>query len=222
MVTSKPRREDESDDANFYRQPRLVQHIDDSFIESLQAEFRRYLKDSDVILDLMSSWVSHLPNELEPRRVVGHGMNRTELAANPRLSEFFVQNLNQDPRLPFGDNTFNAVLNTVSIQYLVDAVAVLQEVNRVLVPGGVVLISFSNRMFPTKAVSTWREGSDAGHIALVRGYLESSGFTGIEVHRRKLSGFSQWLTLSQDPFYCLSAYKPALEQGLADLAGDGR
>lgn len=212
-------RVDETDDNYFYQQPRLVQHIDEGFITSLKQVFRQHLTSQAVILDLMSSWVSHLPDELVTQKVIGHGMNPVELAANPRLNEYFTQNLNRDPGLPFADNTFDAVLNTVSIQYLVDATTVLREVNRVLKPGGIVIISFSNRMFPTKAIRQWADSSEPERVALVRRYLEASGFIDIEDQHRTSSGrsydfgFAQWLMRPKDPFYCLSARKaPPREQ----------
>lgn len=200
-------KEDPSDDSFFYQQPRLVQHIDPGFIESLQQILRRFLPRNAVVLDLMSSWVSHLPDDLQTSRVVGHGMNRVELAANPRLDEFFVQNLNQNPKLPLTDDTFDAVINTVSIQYLEDAPGVLKEVNRVLKPGGVAIVSFSNRMFPTKAVSLWTECPEEQRPALVRQYLQAAGnFVHIETHQRT-EGKLAWFFNTQDPFYCVTAHR---------------
>lgn len=200
-------KDDSSDDGFFYQQPRLVQHIDPGFIESLQQIFRRYIPRNAVVLDLMSSWVSHLPDDLQIRRVVGHGMNRVELAANPRLEEFFVQNLNQDPKLPLTDETFDAVINTVSIQYLEDAPGVLKEVNRVLKPGGVAIVSFSNRMFPTKAVSLWTHRNEEERPELVRQYFQAAGnFVEIETHRRT-EGKPTWFFNHQDPFYGVTAHR---------------
>jgi predicted methyltransferase len=208
MATSQPiTKLDSSDDSLFYQQPRLVQHIDFGFIAGLQEVFRRYIPPEGTVLDLMSSWVSHLPDDLRTGTVVGHGMNRVELAANSRLSEYFVQDLNRHPELPLADDRFDAVLNTVSIQYLEDAPAVLREVRRVLKPGGVVIISFSNRMFPTKAVSLWIGASEPERVALVRRYLaEAGGFAQVETHQRTDAGRG-WFWHRQDPFYCLTARK---------------
>jgi SAM-dependent methyltransferase len=199
-------KEDTSDDDLFYRQPRLVLHIDSGFINSLKEVYRRFLKTDMSVLDLMSSWVSHLPEELKFAKVVGHGMNQVELAANPRLDEFFVQNLNKDAKLPAADTTFDAVLNTVSIQYLENATAVLKEAHRVLKPGGVAIISFSNRMFPTKAVSLWTEREEEQRPELVRQYLIAAGFQEIEIVQRQSSALG-WLFQQGDPFYCLIARK---------------
>ncbi|UFP96746.1 methyltransferase domain-containing protein [Gloeobacter morelensis MG652769] len=208
-------RPDEGDDGLFYQQPRLVQHIDLGFIASLQEVFRQYLPENATILDTMSSWVSHLPEDLKTAKVVGHGMNSVELAANPRLDEFFVQNLNQNPKLPLADNTFDAALNTVSIQYLVDAPGVLAEVNRVLKPGGAVIISFSNRMFPTKAVHRWQNSEEEERVDLVQQYLlAAGGYTDLRVHRKLPTGLTFFFSQQRDPFYCVTARKAA-----ADIRG---
>jgi ubiquinone/menaquinone biosynthesis C-methylase UbiE len=112
--------------------------------------------------------------------VTGLGMNAAEMADNPQLDRFVVHDLNADPRLPFDEASFDAVLCAVSVQYLVRPVEVFADVARVLRPGGSVVISFSNRCFPTKAVALWlRSGSD-GHRALVRGYLEAAGFASVD------------------------------------------
>src|ERR1051326_2651654 len=129
------RRYDESPDTLFYLQPRFVTHIDDAAIAAVTQLYRELFPPDGTILDLMSSWVSHLPEEVQYRRVVGLGLNREELAANPRLDAFLVHNLNADARLPFESEEFDAAAICVSIQYLVDPVAVLREVGRVLRPG---------------------------------------------------------------------------------------
>ncbi len=137
--------------------------------------YREYFPDGGAILDLMSSWVSHLPPEAEYSRVAGIGLNQAELQANPRLTEYSVQNLNEAPQLPFGDNEFHGAAICVSIQYLKRPVEVLREVSRVLHPGAPLVITFSNRCFPTKAVAIWQAMDDAGHARLVESYLREAG-----------------------------------------------
>jgi SAM-dependent methyltransferase len=173
---------DPGDDAAFYAAPRLVTHIDDKAIAVLTDFYRRVLPEGGQILDLMSSWVSHLPPEFTYAEVIGHGMNAEELAANPRLSRWFVQDLNRDPILPLADASLDAVTICVSIQYLERPVEVLGEVARVLRPGGSVYIAFSNRCFPTKAVTIWRMLDAAGHVRLISLYLEHAGFRKVEAH----------------------------------------
>ncbi|MEA2642210.1 MAG: hypothetical protein QOF51_3604 [Chloroflexota bacterium] len=169
------RRYDESADELFYMQPRLVTHIDDAAIGAVTQLYREYFPPGGAILDLMSSWVSHLPPEVTYGRVVGVGMNEPELAANPRLTEHVVQNLNRDPQLPFGDGEFDGAGLCVSIQYLVRAPTVLREVGRVLALGAPLVITFSNRCFPTKAVYIWQTLGDEDHGRLVEQYLRAAG-----------------------------------------------
>ena len=123
----------------------------------------------------MSSWVSHLPPEVGYARVVGLGMNVRELAANPRLESYVVQNLNADPRLPFGPGEFDAAALCVSIDYLADPVAVLRDTARVLRPGAPMVVTFSNRCFPTKAVAVWHALDDAGRCQLVAALFRTAG-----------------------------------------------
>jgi SAM-dependent methyltransferase len=169
------RRADEAPDEEFYRASRLVTHIDDGAIAAVTQLYREYLPHGGVVLDLMSSWVSHLPPEVEYRRVVGLGMNEEELRRNPRLDEFVVQNLNTNPLLPFGDAEFGGVGICVSIDYLVRPIEVLREVGRNLEIGAPVVITFSNRCFPTKAVAVWHRLDDQGHMRLVESYLQDAG-----------------------------------------------
>src|SRR5947209_20541646 len=122
---------DAEEDELFYELPRLVCHIDDGAIAALTEFYRIALPAGGVLLDLMSSWVSHLPPEIEYAEVICHGMNAAELAANPRLSRWFVQNLNRHTQLPLADNGIDAAMICVSIQYLQRPVAVLRDIARV-------------------------------------------------------------------------------------------
>ena len=171
---------DAEEDEFFYEPPRPVLHIDDGAVAALSELYRMILPIGGVLLDLMSSWVSHLPPEVDYAEVIGHGMNAAELAANPRLDRCFVQNLNRDTRLPLADASVDAVMICVSIQYLQQPVAVLRDLRRVLRPGAPLVISFSNRCFWTKAVAVWRSLDDAGHAQLVELYLRHAGFAAIK------------------------------------------
>jgi len=185
---------DAQEDEIFYEPPRLVCHIDDGAIAALTEFYRVTLPEGGVLLDLMSSWVSHLPPEIDYAEVIGHGMNETELAANPRLTRWFAQNLNRDPKLPLADASVDAAMVCVSIQYLQQPVGVLREVARVLRPGGPLVISFSNRCFWTKAVAIWRALDDSGHARLVERYLRHAGFERIET-----SQLAEWVEDVSDP-----------------------
>jgi SAM-dependent methyltransferase len=171
-------REDEQPDATFYGPTRLVTHIDDGAIAAVADLYAELGVDGSAdeprrVLDLMSSWVSHL--RTAPSELVVLGMNDSELRANPMASERVVQDLNADPTLPFPDASFDAVLCCVSIDYLIRPVEVLAEVARVLVPGAPVVITFSNRCFPTKAIHGWLSTDDAGRCAIVVEYLRLAG-----------------------------------------------
>jgi SAM-dependent methyltransferase len=169
------RRTDEAPDEEFYRTPRLVTHIDDGAVAAVTQLYRELFPAGGEILDLMSSWVSHLPPEVVYRRVIGLGMNEVELRRNERLDSYVVQNLNTIPQLPFGDAEFDGVGICVSIDYLTRPVEVLREVGRVLKVGTPLIVTFSNRCFPTKAVAVWHQLDDRGHMRLVASYLEEAG-----------------------------------------------
>jgi len=173
---------DESDDSRFYDTPRFVTHIDDKCIESLTAYYRDEISTISKakggaavdILDLCSSWISHLPQETEAPigSVTGIGMNEEELAANKQLSKFYQQDLNKEPKLSYlADSSFDMVCNVVSVDYLTRPQVVFQEIHRVLRPGGVALMSFSNRCFPSKAVAMWLQADDIGRMALIGSYF---------------------------------------------------
>jgi hypothetical protein len=174
-------KQDPGDDLAFYAPPRLVTHIDDAAIAALTNFYRHMLPDGGHVLDLMSSWVSHLPANCRLAGVVGHGMNEAELAANPQLTEWFVQDLNQTPVLPLEAGSFDAALCCVGVQYLQRPGAVFADVRRLLVPGAPFIVSFSNRCFPTKAVAIWRALEIDGHAALVKLYLQRAGFADVQV-----------------------------------------
>ena len=174
------RKQDEGDDATFYAPARLVNHIDEAAIQALTGFYSERLSAGSTVLDLMSSWVSHLPSNIELAEVIGLGMNAEELRSNPRLSRSFVQDLNRTPRLPLPDESCDAVLCCVGVQYLQHPVEVFGEVLRILRPASPCIVSFSNRCFPTKAVSIWRSLDDQDHTRLVQLYLERAGFRTIQ------------------------------------------
>ena len=194
MPTNEPfARWDEEDDATFYRVPRLVTHIEAGAIEALRSRYGQLLDPGSRVLDLMSSWRSHLPPGLG--EVVGLGMNAEEMAANPQLDRFVVTDLNADPVLPFEDASFDGVVCSVSVQYLVHPIEVWREAGRVLRPGGVAAVAFSNRCFPTKAVALWLTTGDDGHRLVVRRYLEEAGFWPV---------VDEQLTSPDDPVFVVS------------------
>jgi len=202
---------DPTEDSQFYSFPRFVTHVDEGFIDQLTQLYLEKLKPNTRILDLMSSWVSHLPAEIKFTHVEGHGLNEEELAKNPRLNHYFVQNLNVNPKLPLADEDFDAVLIAVSVQYLQYPEAIFSEIYRILKPGGIVIVSFSNRMFYQKAIAAWRDGTDRSRIQLVKSYFQSvTGFSQPEIIARQSSvpSFLQMLGIGgADPFYAVLATK---------------
>lgn len=174
-------KQDQDDDLAFYAPPRLVTHIDQGAVAALTACYGSMLPGKGRVLDLMSSWVSHLPDDRHFTEVVGHGMNAVELAANPQLTRWFIQDLNCNPVLPLDDASFDAALCCVGVQYLQRPLPVFGEVRRVLAKGAPVIVSFSNRCFPTKAIAIWRALDSHGHAALVKLYLERAGFSAVTI-----------------------------------------
>lgn len=166
---------DEEDDAAFYETDRFVQHLDAVALETVRDVIGTLVVErAPKVLDLMASFDSHLPPGIQPETVVGLGMNRAELEANEALDAFELADLNAHPRLPFGDASFDVVLNTVSVDYLTKPFAVFSEVARVLKPGGLHLVIFSNRMFRTKAVRIWREASEEERVLIVEDYFRAT------------------------------------------------
>jgi FKBP-type peptidyl-prolyl cis-trans isomerase 2 len=168
------RREDESPDNHFYRMPRLVQHLDDCALVQISAEYRRLLSAGGDVLDLMGSWDSHLPPELALKSLTVLGMNEEELRKNQRADRFVVHDLNQHPRLPFSDASFDAVINTAAIEYAVDPNLLCREMARILRPGGVAAIAFSNRWFAGKAIALWGQLHEFERLGLVVELLDAT------------------------------------------------
>lgn len=166
------KRYDESEDRHFYLYPRLTAHIDEAACLAVSQLLREYLPPGGRILDLMSSFVSHLPPEVRYAEVVGLGMNEEELRNNPQLTATLIHDLNAHPTLPFTDASFDGAACTVSVQYLTNPVAVFAEVGRVLKPGAPFVVTFSNRCFPSKAVQIWVATGDRQHMDLVQRYFE--------------------------------------------------
>ncbi|MEM1349708.1 MAG: methyltransferase domain-containing protein [Myxococcota bacterium] len=169
------KRQDERPDRDFYAYPRFVTHIDDAAIEAVTCLYKDMLPEGGRLLDLMSSWVSHLPDDIEYEEVVGLGMNGEELSRNPRLARFDVHDLNDNPRLPYRSSSFDAAMCCVSIDYLVRPAEVLRDVGRVLKPGAPFVVTFSNRCFPTKAVTAWLALDEPSRVGFVEQLFEISG-----------------------------------------------
>lgn len=194
---------DEDPDEAFYAMPRKVVHIDAAAITAIKQHLPEVLPSNGTVLDLLSSWRSHWPEGWPKQRLVGLGLNAEEMADNPDLDAYVVHNVNGDPHLPFDADTFDAVVLTVSIQYITQPVAVFQDVGRILRPGGPLIVIFSNRMFPTKAVAVWRMLDDQQHRDLVASYFHyAGGFVEVAAYDWSPSGYT-------DPVYVVLGRKAA-------------
>jgi SAM-dependent methyltransferase len=202
---------DPSDDALFYAEPRFVQHLDAAFRARLTALYRERIPPCAVVLDLMSSWVSHLPEEVTYEQVIGHGLNAEELEANPRLDRHWVQNLNADQSLPLEDASVDAALIVAGWQYLQQPEAIAAELLRITRPGGQLIVAFSNRMFFQKAPQVWTEGSDRDHLEVVTRVLVAQGWPvpRLIAESTRATGPLGWLGGTGDPFFAVIANKPA-------------
>ncbi|MFT5197123.1 MAG: hypothetical protein ACI9EW_003257 [Cellvibrionaceae bacterium] len=202
------RRDDEANDANFYASPRLVVHIDDAAIKALTACYADTLPKNGSILDLMSSWRSHLPLDvLTPTRVVGLGLNAEEMLGNGDITDddIWIHNLNETPTLPFADGEFDAVICAVSVQYLVQPLEVFADVYRILKPGGRFVVSYSNRCFPSKATAVWQTTTDIQHAQMIVSYFQHSAEWG-EVAAR-IKSVDTGAPADEDPLFVLWAEK---------------
>lgn len=174
-------RADDGDDGAFYIEPRLVAHIDDPARAALAAFYRDNVQPDSDVLDLMSSYHSHLPDDVSYKSVVGLGMNLVELVENRQLSSHVIHDLNKSPELPFPDASFDTCLLAVSAQYLVRPIEVFASIARVLRPNGRLIVSYSNRLFPTKAVELWQRigMEDRGRMVSIYCW-EATGFRDVE------------------------------------------
>ncbi len=195
------RKPDPSPDPLFYRQPRFVTHIDDRAVAAVTALYRDTYPPGADLLDLMSSWVSHLPPDIAFGAVTGLGMNAAELDANPRLGRRIVQDLNRDPMLRLDGGSLDGACCCVSAQYLEQPVAVFREVRRCLRPGAPFAVTFSDRCFPTKAVAVW-QARVVDHADLVSLYLERAGFAAVaapQILARDAGGDPMWAAVGRCP-----------------------
>ena len=207
-------RNDETDDTRFYERDRFVQHLDRTALDTVEHIIGNLIVEKNpAILDLMAGWDSHIPSTVQPSRVVGLGLNRNEMDANPALSEAVIHDVNRDPSLPFPDDSFDAVINTVSVDYMTQPIALFQEVQRILKPGGLFLVVFSNRMFPPKAVKVWKDAAESERLILVNEFFQAAG--GFEVPQEFVSMGKPrprddkyaFMGIPSDPIYAVYAEK---------------
>lgn len=207
-------RDDSSADHIFYKKDRFVNHIDSvamNTVERLIGDL--VIEKKPVILDLMAGWDSHIPKSIEASEVTGLGLNENELKGNKHLTRYLLHDINTDPKLPFGENYFDVVINSLSVDYMIKPLEMFQEVGRVLKPGGLFLVIFSNRMFPTKAVKVWKDSSESERVILAEEYFQGTGifekplkFISKGKERPKDDKYYEYCKLS-DPVYALYSEK---------------
>jgi SAM-dependent methyltransferase len=151
------------------------ERVDDAALAAITDLYRELLPNGGAILDVMSGWVSHLPPEIDYRRVVGIGLSACELAENPFLDEWRVHDLNRDPRLPFATAEFDGAALCVSVQHLTRPAEVIREVGRVLKPGAPLVVTFSDRCRATRPIGCWCLLDDAGHLCLIAHHFAEAG-----------------------------------------------
>ena len=211
------RRDDDRPDHLFYEQPRLVQHLDSTCRAEIEHQYGRLIAPGAEVLDLMGSWTSHLPQELPLGGLTVLGLNNEELRANPRATAAVIHDLNREPVLPFADGSFDAVLCTASMEYLLDPRQAAREIGRVLRPGGVAALSFSNRWFPPKAVRLWADLHEFERLGLAAALLAGAGcFDGITTLSRRGAprppDDPHWQLPFSDPLYLVWARKNGIGQ----------
>ena len=203
-------RDDDAPDSVFYTMPRRVMHIDNVCAERITAFYRNHLRARDTVLDLMAGWHSHLAGHTGD--IIGLGMNAEEMADNPQLRSHVVHDLNATPRLALDDASFDVVVNTVSIEYLTQPLAVLKEAHRILKPGGKLLITFSNRLFPPKVIALWKQLHPVERLNWVAQLVHQAGFSEIQtrmergLERDTADTYYPQLT-EMDPMFGVSACK---------------
>lgn len=207
-------RDDPSEDHIFYEKDRFVNHIDRVAMDTVENLIGTLVLEKDpAILDLMAGWDSHIPESVKPSKASGIGLNENELKKNNALTDYYLQDININPEMPFDDNSFDIILNSLSVDYMTKPIEVFKEVGRILKPGGLFLVIFSNRMFPQKAVKVWKESSEDERIILVEEFFRSSGifekpliFTSKRKERPKDDKYYEFIKMS-DPIYAVYAEK---------------
>lgn len=203
------KRMDENPDSAFYAQPRMVSHLDATARAEITKIYASFLQPGMKVLDLMSSWQSHLPDTIPDLDVVGLGMNAEELSANPQLADYHVHDLNTEPSLPFADDSFDLVICSASIEYLTQPLVVMQEIQRVLKQQGSFVSTFTDRWFPPKAIAIWSHFHPYEKLHFIADYFhQTDGFTAVNTFslrgmpRPRDDAYYQKLPFS-DPVYAV-------------------
>ena len=199
---------DESNDEEFYSDPKFVYHLDANFRNYLSSIYKNEINDNSTVLDLMSSWDSYLPKEKKYRKVIGHGLNKKELERNKTLNSFWIQNFNLSQEIPLTSGSVDYCLMVAAWQYLQYPENITKEVARILSDEGKILVSFSNRAFWHKAPNIWTTSTEEERVKYVRKVLITNGFKEPRIIKKfNDNSLNFFPFLKNDPFYCLIANK---------------
>ena len=199
---------DESNDEDFYSDPKFVYHLDSNFRNYLSSIYKNEIKDSSTVLDLMSSWDSYLPPEKIFKKVIGHGLNKDELERNKSLNSFWIQNFNVDQTIPLENESVDFCLMVAAWQYLQYPENLTREIARILSNSGKIIVSFSNRAFWHKAPNIWTTSTEDERLKYVRKVLIANGFKEPRIIKKfNIQTFNPLTFFKKDPFYCLIASK---------------
>jgi len=198
---------DESDDSLFYSSPKFVYHLDSNFRRNLSELYEKEIENNSSVLDLMSSWDSYLPKNIKYKKVIGHGLNKEELAKNKAFEDYWIQNFNIDQKIPLDNETVDCCLMVAAWQYLQYPEKIAKEIARILNQNGKFIIAFSNRAFWHKAPNIWTYSNEEERIEYVRNILVKNGFYEPTIIKKFTQEKAFLPFLNRDPFYCVIAEK---------------
>ena len=199
---------DESNDEEFYSEPKFVYHLDANFRQLLSDIYKKEIADHSTVLDLMSSWDSYLPEDKKYKKVIGHGLNKQELERNKIFDSYWIQNFNLNQEIPLDNKSVDYCLMVAAWQYLQYPEDLTREIVRILKTKGKFIIAFSNRAFWHKAPNIWTSSSEEERVKYVRKVLITNGFNEPRIIRKfNQSAINIFNFLNKDPFYCLIATK---------------
>ena len=199
---------DETNDEEFYSDPKFVYHLDANFRQYLSDLYDSEIINNSIVLDLMSSWDSYLPKGKNYKKVIGHGLNKQELKKNKIFDSYWIQNFNLNQEIPLDQESVDYCLMVAAWQYLQYPENITKEISRILSCQGKFIIAFSNRAFWHKAPNIWTSSTEEERVQYVRKVLISNGFHEPKIIKKfnepSLNFFN---FLNKDPFYCLIATK---------------
>ena len=199
---------DETNDEEFYSDPKFVYHLDTNFRQYLSSVYENEIADSSTVLDLMSSWDSYLPKKKKYKKVIGHGLNKQELEKNKIFDSYWIQNFNLNQEIPLDNESVDYCLMVAAWQYLQYPENLTKEIARILSKKGKIIIAFSNRAFWHKAPNIWTSSSEVERVNYVRKVLISNGFNEPKIIKEFCEqALNIFNFLNKDPFYCLIATK---------------